>query len=118
MDSASPVEPRPDPADCDHCYRHNHDFDHPCCECGAPGVACPPGICPDCRLDQAECECEDDEPTDNIAQSVTCTTCRRTKAPIGRDVAAAAAGAYCDRECPGYTAEPHPGTRWPGEVIE
>jgi len=27
-----------------------------------------------------------------------------------------AASGYCDRECPGYYAEPHVGSLWPGET--
>lgn len=46
-----------------------------------------------------------------------CQTCRREKAPRGRDVAAAAAGSFCEaRECDGYEQDPKPGRYWPGEL--
>lgn len=45
-----------------------------------------------------------------------CASYHRRKAPTGRDVAAAASGGYCDRDCPGYRDEPRPGHLWPGEL--
>lgn len=45
----------------------------------------------------------------------SCSTCGLPKAPVGRSVAAAAAGGYCDYECPGYRLEPVSGALWPGE---
>jgi hypothetical protein len=43
---------------------------------------------------------------------VTCMTCGRPKAPLGRDFV----GDYCHpTHCNGYDAAPHPGTLWPGE---
>ena len=45
---------------------------------------------------------------------VTCTTCGRTKKPIGRD---SMSNDGCTREeCDGYSAEPYPGCLWPGET--
>lgn len=44
-----------------------------------------------------------------------CTTCRRTKGPVGRDVAPAMSGGNCGCECPGYLEDPQPCDLWPGE---
>ena len=44
-----------------------------------------------------------------------CLVCHRPKPPLGRDVASAAAGGYCEYECPGNREEPRPGHLWPGE---
>ena len=49
-------------------------------------------------------------------RSVKCETCDKYKAPIGRSVAIAMAGSYCDDECTGYRDEPHPGWLFPGEL--
>jgi hypothetical protein len=43
-----------------------------------------------------------------------CTTCRRTKKPIGRDPGIDAD--YCGHDCPGYREAPTPGHLWPGEL--
>jgi hypothetical protein len=48
---------------------------------------------------------------------VKCLTCKRIKAPIGRDVAPAMAGDMCDQECGGYYEEPTAGHLWPDEPI-
>jgi hypothetical protein len=45
---------------------------------------------------------------------VTCSTCRRTKQPIGRS--APLGFDYCDWECPGYRLAPFVGSLWPGET--
>ena len=45
---------------------------------------------------------------------VECPECGRVKKPIGRDTPAAA-GSYCDGDCPGYRSDPQPDTLWPGE---
>jgi hypothetical protein len=42
-----------------------------------------------------------------------CTTCERTKKPLGRD--APMNSAYCDSDCPGYSESPMPGHLWPSE---
>lgn len=47
---------------------------------------------------------------------VDCTVCKMRKAPLGRDVGAAASGGYCGWDCPGYTQPPKPGHLWPGEA--
>lgn len=44
-----------------------------------------------------------------------CTTCRRTKAPRGRSVSPAQHGSLCDRDCPGYAADPQASESWPAE---
>lgn len=45
---------------------------------------------------------------------VFCTTCRNSKAPIGRS---APIDSYlCDRDCPGYDKAPFAGSLWPGET--
>lgn len=49
---------------------------------------------------------------------VKCVDCGRTKAPRGRDVAAAANGSYCTgSECDGYHKDPVAGHLWPGEEL-
>lgn len=48
----------------------------------------------------------------------TCRRCGRRKAPIGRDIASAAAGSYCDRDCKGYRQALQPGHLWPGELAD
>lgn len=50
---------------------------------------------------------------------VKCSTCGRTKAPRGRDVAAAAGGSYCTiHDCDDYMKEPTAGHLWPNEELE
>jgi hypothetical protein len=49
-----------------------------------------------------------------IGIAVTCTVCGATKKPVGR--AAPLGFHYCELECPGYHAEPLPGSLWPGET--
>lgn len=55
------------------------------------------------------------ECTTECERVVACLVCHRTKPPVGRDVAAAASGGYCEQECPGRNKPPHPGHLWPGE---
>jgi len=45
---------------------------------------------------------------------VTCAVCGFQKKPIGRDAPFNAY--YCEDGCPGYRAEPYPGSLWPGET--
>ncbi len=49
-----------------------------------------------------------------VGISVQCTTCGRTKAPIGRSVPHQLD--LCDRDCPGNRQDPIPGSLWPGET--
>jgi hypothetical protein len=42
-----------------------------------------------------------------------CVSCGREKAPIGRDVAPAAYGAFCTDECYAYRWPPTPPQDWP-----
>jgi len=56
--------------------------------------------------------------TKECERVATCTICHRTKPPIGRDVAAAAAGGFCQHECPGYRLGEQSGHLWPGELHE
>lgn len=53
--------------------------------------------------------------TEKCARMPECALCGRRKAPIGRDVAAAMGGSYCNDPCSGYRQEPHPGHLWPEE---
>jgi hypothetical protein len=55
--------------------------------------------------------------TEACRAPVTCATCGKTKAPRGRDVAAAAGGAYCTAECDGYMKAPTAGHLWPDEDL-
>ena len=48
---------------------------------------------------------------------VECLVCRRRKKPCGRDVGAAAANGFCDRDCEGYEQEPIAPHLWPSELI-
>ncbi len=48
---------------------------------------------------------------------VECARCHRTKAPYGRSIALAAAGGYCDSDCPGYSEYPQAGHLLPSETI-
>jgi len=57
-------------------------------------------------------------PICKVGCAPVCFTCRRRKAPLGRDVAAAQAGSLCDRDCPGYYGDPTPCNLWPGEARE
>ena len=52
------------------------------------------------------------------AEPVECAVCHRTKAPRGRSVALAMAGALCDTDCRGYYEIPLPGHLWPSEWDE
>lgn len=45
---------------------------------------------------------------------VECAVCGQTKCPRGRS--APLGPCYCDRDCSGYTQEPHVGSLWPGET--
>lgn len=54
--------------------------------------------------------------TEECERVVECTTCKRRKPPIGRDVAAEMSASYCEHECPGHDQEPHGGHLWPGEL--
>lgn len=63
-------------------------------------------------MDAVETDC-----TENCRREVTCRTCTKTKAPYGRDVAAAAGGSRCTVDCPGYFNDPRPGHLWPGEAF-
>ena len=45
---------------------------------------------------------------------VICTTCGKSKAPLGRSSPGACY--YCDFRCPGYREEPYPDELFPGEV--
>ena len=55
-------------------------------------------------------------PEDYLERMPRCPTCHRSKAPLGRDVAAAMAGAYCHwDECDDYRNDPKPSSFWPGE---
>ena len=45
-----------------------------------------------------------------------CTVCNRKKSPVGRDVASAMSGSYCEHKCSGYGKAPFPGHLWPGEL--
>lgn len=47
-----------------------------------------------------------------------CSVCHLPKPPIGRDVPPAAAGGYCEHECPGHNLLPLAGHLWPGELKE
>lgn len=49
---------------------------------------------------------------------VECLTCHRTKAPVGRSIAAEAANGYCNFECRGYRDHPLPGHLFPSEELE
>lgn len=57
------------------------------------------------------------EPTtghfDRAEVAVYCTTCNLRKTPLGR---CAGWNGICDSMCPGYYAEPHVGSLWPGET--
>ena len=53
-----------------------------------------------------------------VGIGVTCSLCHRTKAPIGRSVAAAMASDMCDCDCPGYDQDPQAGWLWPNESEE
>lgn len=53
--------------------------------------------------------------TENCRREVVCRKCKRTKAPVGRDIGAAMHGARCTAECPSYFDDPSPGHLWPGE---
>lgn len=44
---------------------------------------------------------------------VKCAVCGRRKKPIGRD---SMDNGLCDRDCPGYSQEPHAGHLWPSEI--
>lgn len=44
-----------------------------------------------------------------------CSVCGLYKPPVGRAVADAMANGMCDRDCPGYFADPRPKDLWPGE---
>lgn len=44
-----------------------------------------------------------------------CRVCGMRKAPLGRSVSPYAAGGYCDRDCEGYSLEPHPSSYWRAE---
>lgn len=46
----------------------------------------------------------------------TCTVCKLTKPPRGRDVAPAMAGGRCGPHCTGYYQDPLSGHLWPGEL--
>lgn len=48
--------------------------------------------------------------------NVTCSTCGRTKIPVGRSAPVEMAGSMCDWDCPGYTDEPRAGHLWPSEA--
>jgi len=52
---------------------------------------------------------------EEVGARVECRTCARTKAPRGRDVAAACHDSYCTPGCPGYGLDPRSGDLWPGE---
>jgi hypothetical protein len=54
--------------------------------------------------------------TKECERTVVCTICGRRKPPIGRDVAAAAHGSYCEHECEGHNIEPFAGHLWPGKL--
>lgn len=50
---------------------------------------------------------------------VTCTTCSKDKAPVGRSVPAVTSSCYCHpTECKGYYEEPYPDYLFPGESSE
>jgi hypothetical protein len=51
--------------------------------------------------------------TDYLGYRVTCTTCGRTKQPVGRSVPLGFGG--CGPECPGFYLEPLPSHLWPRE---
>lgn len=55
-----------------------------------------------------------------VGIAVSCTVCRRTKAPRGRSVSPVMYHDYCTmfNECPGYYEDPKPGDLWPGETCE
>jgi hypothetical protein len=57
-------------------------------------------------------------PIETVGKRVICTTCNRTKKPIGRSAALEMANSLCDQECPGYNQPPYPGQLWPGETLE
>jgi hypothetical protein len=46
---------------------------------------------------------------------VECTTCHRSKKPVGRSAPMEMGASLCDPDCPGYYAEPKPSDLWPGE---
>jgi len=52
---------------------------------------------------------------DDVGVAVFCRVCHLRKKPIGRDAPSVMANSLCDRDCPGYYEEPHPGFLWPGE---
>lgn len=54
--------------------------------------------------------------TEDCDRIVHCAVCKRQKPPIGRSVATAASGGYCEHECPGHNEEPRGGHLWPGEL--
>lgn len=50
---------------------------------------------------------------------VTCTTCNKKKAPVGRSIPLAACNTYCHpTECKGYFEDPQPDYLFPGESSE
>lgn len=49
-----------------------------------------------------------------VGARVDCAICHRAKQPRGRS--APLDSDYCDWDCPGYNAEPHVGSLWPGET--
>lgn len=51
-----------------------------------------------------------------VGISVHCVVCGLMKQPVGRSAPLGAS--YCDRDCPGYDAEPRVGSLWPGETSE
>jgi hypothetical protein len=85
-----------------------------CAECDAP-LAADSEECPDP-------ECPTNAPAKGCGrvgpEAVTCATCNRTKAPVGRSVALEQAGSMCDDDCPGYRQEPKPSPLWPREACE
>ena len=54
--------------------------------------------------------------THDVGRIVRCTTCERTKKPIGRSAPMECAAYMCDEDCPGYRDEPFPSDLWPREA--
>lgn len=52
--------------------------------------------------------------TEKCAAMPECTTCRKSKKPVGRDAGIASNG-YCDSDCPGCWQDPSAGHLWPLE---
>jgi hypothetical protein len=55
-------------------------------------------------------------PLVKVGIAVECAVCRRSKKPIGRSAPMTMANSLCNHDCPGYNAEPFPGSLWPGET--